>query len=127
MLDRSARAQQHVAIEGIVHREPKLASVANGGFHLLAEMPQTQNGPGDTLPLQQLELVKYEWPTGDLKQRLRNRLGNGSQPSRESPRQDSNREHQDSRIFVPSKSNRKRISSSPACVIACLNLLRSDA
>ena len=74
---------------------------------------------GDALGLQHLGLVLGKRPARDLDQRFRDRLGDGPQPGGQSAGENCNRQVHASRTLVPSKSNRKRTSSSPALAIAC--------
>src|SRR5688572_33502074 len=93
----------------------------------LAAIADAEHHVGKALAAKLLELMIYERSPGHRHERLRDCLGDRSQPCGEPTRQDNHRKAHVNRTLVPSKSKRKRTPCRPALAMAWRRRLRSEA
>src|SRR5262249_44835462 len=118
LAQRTAGAQSVVAVVRIVHPFAEGRSVADDGFDLIAEMADTKDHVRYTVTSEQFELMGREGLAADVDERLGPVFRQRPETGRQSTGKNGDRQHQEKRTLVPSKSNRNRTSSSPACFIA---------
>ena len=137
----AAGAERRGAVEGITDLEAKPPAVADESRDLVAEMAQAQHRLGHPFAGQLAELVGDKGFTRHFDQRFRPASGDRAEPGGQATGQYGYRRqpggvllghpHPPGRRYctstlVPSKSNRKRTSRSPAPSMAARNLLRSS-
>jgi len=115
---RSGGAKQRRAIEHVLDPEPEACSVAECVLDHGSEVRHTEHHVAHPFAFQPLQLVLGERAPADVDQRFwdagRDRAEARGQPAGK----DGHRHAHANSTFVPSKSNRNRISSRPAAAIA---------
>ena len=115
---RASRPEQALAVERIANVQPEAPAIANRLPNLFAEMPDAEDDALDAARAKERQLMLRERPARHLDQRLGHRRGVRSQARRQAAGENRDGQHHANRTLVPSKSKRKRTSSSPALLIA---------
>ena len=110
------------AVEGIIQLDAKAAAVAEFALNHFAEIADAQHGAADAARVEQFELMRQKRFARDGHERFGDFFRDGPQPRGESAGENGDgnveRRAHEMTSFVPSKSNRKRTSLSPAWRIA---------
>src|SRR5262249_21324313 len=125
---RTAGSERTLAIEHTAHLQAKLRTITDGGLDLLAEGAEAQDDLADTPLCQQRELPVNEGAACHRHERFGQRRGDRAKPRCPTAGQHCNGQQTHARTtFVPSKSNLKRTSCSPASAMVWRSRLRSLA